>query len=223
MRFANKNMNKVGKVKALKKAGFTLIELLVVISIIALLSSVVLASVNSARQKAQVSKVTSGIEEFVKALEIYRTNYGKYPGCDSFSSENVLVSLTGSANSCFVSYGIPYVTANVDHFTSLITNELQSKKIYSGDFIQLLESTPNLAYIQLEYWSGSYKISNNYAGSYTYQCGSNASLDNYYLRIILVRSGADSTLLGNTSYLSKEYFRHPDGTLAESGYYCIGN
>ncbi|KKU81775.1 MAG: hypothetical protein UY07_C0009G0012 [Parcubacteria group bacterium GW2011_GWA1_47_8] len=46
-----KNMTKC------KKRGLTLIELLVVISIISLLSSIVFAALNSAREKAKVAKV----------------------------------------------------------------------------------------------------------------------------------------------------------------------
>jgi len=60
-----------------KKLGFTLIELLVVISIIGLLSSVVLASLNSARKKAITSKYASELKELQKAILAYKVNTGE--------------------------------------------------------------------------------------------------------------------------------------------------
>ena len=57
------------------KNGFTLIELLVVIAIIGLLSSVVLASLNSARIKARDAKRQADINQLGIALEF---NYDKY-------------------------------------------------------------------------------------------------------------------------------------------------
>jgi prepilin-type N-terminal cleavage/methylation domain-containing protein len=54
-----------------KKSGFTLIELLVVISIIGLLSSVVLASLASARRKAQGAAMGQSISQLRTAVEMY--------------------------------------------------------------------------------------------------------------------------------------------------------
>lgn len=59
--------------------GFTLIELLVVISIIGLLSSIVLTSVNSARAKARDSTRVAALKQVQLALELYFDKYGSYP------------------------------------------------------------------------------------------------------------------------------------------------
>ena len=56
--------------KKLSNRGFTLIELLVVISIIGLLSSVVLASVNSARAKARDAYRRSSLQQLRNAVEL---------------------------------------------------------------------------------------------------------------------------------------------------------
>lgn len=51
--------------------GFTLIELLVVIAIIGILSSVVLASLNSARAKSRDARRIADVKQIQTALELY--------------------------------------------------------------------------------------------------------------------------------------------------------
>ena len=57
-----------------KTKGFTLIELLVVIAIIGILSSVVLASLNSARGKGQDAAIKSNLNGIRAQAEIYADN-----------------------------------------------------------------------------------------------------------------------------------------------------
>lgn len=63
------------------KKGFTLIELLVVIAIIGTLSSVVIATTNSARIKGRDANRISSVRQIRYALELYFAKFAQYPTC----------------------------------------------------------------------------------------------------------------------------------------------
>lgn len=88
-----------------RSTGFTLIELLVVISIIGLLSSVVLASLNSARAKARDVRRISDVRQIQTALAIYRENHGYYPNCAG-SSEYIVSGTTECLSAALISDGL---------------------------------------------------------------------------------------------------------------------
>ncbi len=83
-----------------RKKGFTLIELLVVISIISLLSSVVLSSLNSARQKAKNAGIKSSIVQWRNALNLYYSDFGGF--YKSGSSSYCL-----GTGPCYTQHGVP--------------------------------------------------------------------------------------------------------------------
>jgi len=59
--------------------GFTLIELLVVIAIIGVLAAVVLASLNSAREKGRIAAIKSNLKNIIPQAELYYgDNNGSY-------------------------------------------------------------------------------------------------------------------------------------------------
>jgi prepilin-type N-terminal cleavage/methylation domain-containing protein len=68
----------------LNKEGFTLIELLVVIAIIGILASIVLVSLNDARNKGYDTEVKSEIAQIKNAMEICYDDNGEYGDyCDT--------------------------------------------------------------------------------------------------------------------------------------------
>ena len=76
--------------------GFTLIELLVVIAIIGLLSSVVLASLNTARGKARDARRMADLDQLQLALEMYYDTNGSYPAYSTSIVNPDLASLVPS-------------------------------------------------------------------------------------------------------------------------------
>ncbi len=69
----------------MKQKGFTLVELLVVIAIIGLLSTLAVVSVSGIRAKARDAKRLSDVNNIVKALELYASDYDVYPDGDNLN------------------------------------------------------------------------------------------------------------------------------------------
>jgi len=79
-----------------KNKGFTLIELLVVIAIIGILSSVVLASLSSARNKGKDAAVKSQLASMRAQAEIYYSAGDTYLGiCAAASTANGFGGIAG--------------------------------------------------------------------------------------------------------------------------------
>ena len=100
-------------------AGFTLIELLVVISIIGLLASVVLVSLNSARGKARNTKRLGDIRQLVTAFNLALDSNGSVP--DIAGSDACIAVVCGGgpwtgivANAAIDNFFAPYIKKPTD-------------------------------------------------------------------------------------------------------------
>ncbi|MBK5215843.1 MAG: DUF1566 domain-containing protein [Candidatus Pacebacteria bacterium] len=80
--------------------GFTLIELLVVIAIIGILSSVVLASLNTARTKGQIAAIKSNLKNIIAQAELAYDGPGNYSTvCGSSRDPKIDSMITAINNS----------------------------------------------------------------------------------------------------------------------------
>jgi len=79
--------------------GFTLIELLVVVAIIGILSTVVIASLNGAREKGKVTFVKSTLKNMQSQAEITYTDTGSYASLYNSSTYDCIGPLANMASS----------------------------------------------------------------------------------------------------------------------------
>ena len=101
------------------KKGFTLIELLVVVAIISILSSVVMASLNSARVKGKDAARMENVKSLKIALELFYNANGGYPTSNGSSNGDVLLSdaiLTSKLVPTYISSMPALLVADGDHY-----------------------------------------------------------------------------------------------------------
>ena len=130
-----------------RSGGFTLIELLVVISIISVLSTIVLSSLNSARTKARNTQVQQEVGSWMNAINLYKNDTGNYPlhgtvwdtyavclgGNYIVCNDNSYPGMTNADNNLFKSQVSKYIN----------TNNNPNRKPLNGGFVSFYEAGYN--------------------------------------------------------------------------------
>jgi prepilin-type N-terminal cleavage/methylation domain-containing protein len=161
-------------IRQAKQKGFTLMELLVVISIISLLSSVILASVNDAREKAEYTKLYQDIKQIETALNLARNDYNDWP------------------------------PETADYWGSKLTDIWNNSQNNFSSYLSIIPESPLKKYPNLTYEYDNDISSNEGEGTYTEDgCADSPNTSNDYAKglNIVIRDNkyvaADITLFNN--------------------------
>lgn len=112
-----------------RKDAFTLIELLFVISIIGLLASVVLASLNRTRTRARDARRVADINQMAKALEVFHIENNFYPSESNCGASAAPLGTWQCASSC-------------DCWDTSVPNKVASELVGAGLFAGALPVDP---------------------------------------------------------------------------------
>ena len=108
------------------KSGFTLIELLVAISIIAIISTVLLANFNAARERSRDAQRKADLRNISTGLRIYYNDYGVYPANGTGGNSGKIMGCgTGGTSVC--EWGSSWAPDNKTIMSTLPKDPLSSQ------------------------------------------------------------------------------------------------
>ena len=117
-----------------KTTGFTLIELLVVIAIIGILSAVVVASLNSAREKGKITSIKGNLKSIMTQAELFYSDNGSY---SSLCINSTGVCTGSIARMCDTIISLGTTTKCYSHdgtrWGVTVKNNTSTNKNYSAD------------------------------------------------------------------------------------------
>lgn len=110
-------MKRVG----IRRTGFTIVELIIVVTIIAILATLVMVTYKGATDRGYNARVTTGVNSYIKAIQIYKFRNGSYPTQTSCLGANY------PSNTCWTGSG---GTRTVDStFDTLMATVVDSKPV----------------------------------------------------------------------------------------------
>lgn len=138
---------KIMKVLKSNKIAFTLIELLVVISLILIIASFLIPSLNNAKKSEKIKKAKADLVKLENAISMYESDYGVFPPA---ANNTALVNLLTTSSK----HG-PYIEFN--------KNELNSGKFvdpWGNPYVYVNPGVHNTSFVDL-YSYGPDGINNN--------------------------------------------------------------
>ena len=112
------------------KKGFTLLELLVVISIIGILSALLLANFNAARERARDTQRKGDIRNMQTALGVYYSDYGGFPTSGTGANVGKIIGCSPPATPTLCNWGSSWIPETGKILMSTLPKDPLSTQTY---------------------------------------------------------------------------------------------